>query len=85
MAGNDGEIVVLDPRSTSDLRNVYRFEADGTLRWQIPARSYRSMDEITAARFLDDTRSVISATYHGWEGTVDDRDGSFIAYLGPLK
>jgi len=75
----DGELVVLDPSSAPEpARNLYRYNVDGSLRWQMGSREYRPHDLIYWGEFSADHGVIARASMNGWTGQVDDTSGMFL-------
>jgi hypothetical protein len=79
-AGYDGELVVVDSVALGTGSNVFRFNSDGSLRWQLRPRPYRTDDFIVRARFCNANQSVIRG-YSGWEALVNDLNGEFSSVI----
>jgi len=78
VAGEKGELVVVDHEVLESPFNVFRFESSGALRWRLQPHSFGPKYQfISSARFLDAERSVIHG-YYGWEATVSEANGSVL-------
>jgi hypothetical protein len=81
-ASDAGELVVLDPASAPDpTRNLYRYNTDGSLRWQMGPRDFRPDDLIYWGEFSKNGDVVARANMNGWTGKIDDRTGAFVRVL----
>ena len=75
----DGETVVLQPTQAPDpTRNLYRYNHDGSLRWQMGQRDFRPTDRIITAEFLSNGNVRARASYNGWSAEIDDATGDFL-------
>jgi hypothetical protein len=77
-----GEVVVLDPRLAPDpTRNIYRYNADGSLRWQIGSHDFRPDDVFWNAESLKNGNIRARASLNGWSAEVDDATGEILRIL----
>lgn len=77
-----GDLVILHPETAPDRgRNLYRFEVDGKLRWQIGQREFRPADSIIGANRMSNGNVRAVASENGWSAELDDKSGAFIRLL----
>jgi hypothetical protein len=77
-----GDIAVLWPETAPDAgRNLYYFDGDGRLRWQIGKRDFRPNDPIIGAEWLSNGNVRAVASENGWSAEIDSVSGDFVRIL----